>query len=470
MSFVLIASFLSGCSYKSILTDTLLDRKIEDEEAQETVSANIPDEQTLEGTVRAVIVNIDLKNNSLAFSHLDTGKQYELKIDNSTLIHSRYGDIMVPEQLNPGDIADITASLHSGLIKTIDEVNGFEYSGITDYDYNVNKGVFTADDVNYRITDSTIIVEDGHIVDFDDIVTGDSLKIAGISHDLYSITIEKGIGHVRLTGGEFYEGGVVEIGNTVANLEENLLLDVPEGQYNLKVYYKGNTAGRALKVLRGQETKVDLTVFKGDLIKYGRVTFTFDPPTAPVKVRIDGKQVEFMRPVKLEYGVHNLLITAEGFRTIKSKIRVASEMANIDLVLEEAVSENKTPVTPPSTNNTLPPDTFKNSSTSTSSTSTSSSSSSSAVTGATEDSSAIETGSTTNQLYIDSPEGAEVYFDGAYKGMAPIHFTKTSGTHVVVLRKDGYRTKTYTLNLAATTENETYSFSDLEKLEDDENE
>ena len=62
------------------------------------------------------------------------------------------------------------------------------------------------------------------------------------------------------------------------------------------------------------------------------------------------------------------------------------------------------------------------------------------------------------KLYIDAPSGAELYYDGSYKGIVPCSFKKTAGTHVITLRKDGYITKTYTITLDNTTDNETYSF------------
>ena len=161
-------------------------------------------------------------------------------------------------------------------------------------------------------------------------------------------------------------------------------------------------------------------------------------------------------------------------------------MANLDVELEEAAAsenaaEEKKDDKPAVSGNppTIPSDTFKktdntasgNSSTAGTSTE-GSGSSTKESTGATTDTSTFTTtaGSTSNQLIIDSPEGAEVYFDGAYKGVAPISFTKTAGTHVVVLRKDGYKSKTYTLNLTGV-ESETYSFNALQKIEaDDEDE
>ena len=68
-----------------------------------------------------------------------------------------------------------------------------------------------------------------------------------------------------------------------------------------------------------------------------------------------------------------------------------------------------------------------------------------------------------SRIYIDAPETAEVYLDGIYKGIVPCSFIKESGTHVITLRKDGYETRTFTITLDNSTENETYSFSALQE-------
>lgn len=419
------------------------------------------------------MIDVNKDKGKIKFSHVETGKKYELNLTDETEYYSTTGDVMVEDQLETGDIVDITASVHSGNVKKVELVDGFSYSGVTDYTYSINKGVFTTANVNYRIGDNTLVIKNSEIVELDDIMPGDTLKISGVDHDLYAITVESGMGYVRLTGGEFFKGGIVEIGKKITQIEDDMLLDIPEGQYMMKVIYNGSTAERSVKVIRGEETYVNLADMKGDLIKYGKVSFTFDPPDAPVMILIDGEKVSSMRPVELEYGIHTLVISADGYRTIKNKIRVAQEMANLDVVLEKASStsqnEPKEEKTTVSRNpGTLPSDTFKKSDNAEKSSSDSISSKSSSSSEAVTDTSTYTTttGSTSNQLIIDSPAGAEVYFDGAYKGIVPISFTKTAGTHVIVLRKDGCKAKTYTLNLTGV-ENETYSFNALQKIEND---
>jgi hypothetical protein len=172
----------------------------------------------------------------------------------------------------------------------------------------------------------------------------------------------------------------------------------------------------------------------------------------------------------LEYGVYQLEVSADGYLTVKEHIAVGSEVANIEIELtkgesEKSVSSNKKPAS--LSNNDLPTDLSDNtgntyttsSTTTTTSSSSSTTSSSSSSTGMGGESSIVQG----SRIYIDAPETAEVYFDGIYKGIVPCSFIKESGTHVITLIKDGYETRTFTVTLDNSTENETYSFSALQQ-------
>ena len=65
------------------------------------------------------------------------------------------------------------------------------------------------------------------------------------------------------------------------------------------------------------------------------------------------------------------------------------------------------------------------------------------------------------KVYVDAPEGAEVYLDGNYVGISPCSFKKTAGTHVITLRKTGYETRSYTVQVDDEEKDLSYSFADL---------
>ena len=65
------------------------------------------------------------------------------------------------------------------------------------------------------------------------------------------------------------------------------------------------------------------------------------------------------------------------------------------------------------------------------------------------------------RVYIDAPRGAELYLNGSYVGIVPVNFAKKAGTYIVSFRKDGYQTRSYTLQIDDSSKDVSYSFSDL---------
>ena len=53
---------------------------------------------------------------------------------------------------------------------------------------------------------------------------------------------------------------------------------------------------------------------------------------------------------------------------------------------------------------------------------------------------------TNNKVTVSAPTGASVYFDGEYLGIAPISFTKVTGSHIITLSQSGFLSKSYTVN------------------------
>ena len=62
---------------------------------------------------------------------------------------------------------------------------------------------------------------------------------------------------------------------------------------------------------------------------------------------------------------------------------------------------------------------------------------------------------------VSAPEGAEGYLDIVYKGLAPCTFTKVIGSQTITLRKDGYTTKSYSVDVLDDDQDVKFSFSDL---------
>ena len=70
------------------------------------------------------------------------------------------------------------------------------------------------------------------------------------------------------------------------------------------------------------------------------------------------------------------------------------------------------------------------------------------------------------RVYIDAPEDVEAYLDGSYIGMTPVSFPKTAGNYVVTLRKTGYQTRSYTLQIDSEKKDVNYSFTELVEIDE----
>ncbi len=423
-----------------------------------------------EGTV--IILDIDRKNKKIRFRDPASDEEYVLNYVDSTIYEDAYGNPMVADQLKIGDIVDILVSVHSSNLTSVKQNHdegAFSFYDITDYDISVNKGIFSYDGRNYRILKGCLVMSGDSVSSFKEIKNGDVLSIKGIGQDIYTVTQTGGNGYVRITGAESFTGGWIEIGNIIRPIEDEMIVTVPEGNYTMSVTYHHYGGTKDVPVVRGKETRVDVSDLKGDLLKTGKITFSFEPVDANPAVYIDGKLVVKEKPVELDYGVHTLDIKAEGYVDIHKYLKVGQPMANLAVVLEEDdentassnSSDRNTGKKPSNTEKSdpIPPEALPETFTKDSNNTTGSSSSKTGEAADTEETETVTTD--VSQLYIDGPEGAEVYYDGAYKGVAPCHFKKNGGTHVITLMKNGYETKSYTLNLSSGTENESYSFNEL---------
>ena len=64
-------------------------------------------------------------------------------------------------------------------------------------------------------------------------------------------------------------------------------------------------------------------------------------------------------------------------------------------------------------------------------------------------------------ITVKEPAGASVYVNGIYQGVAPITFTKVLGNATITLAKDGYLTRSYSVNVLDDDKDVNYNFAAL---------
>lgn len=474
--FALTAIALTGCtqnmnSYTTILTNTnqsggnaAADSDTESEAAvNELNRSGIYDSEDA-----AVVVKKDLEAGTVQFQNIVSSRRYTLYYDGTTAIYDKNDQALSMEQLKEGSVVIVRFYKPRKALAYIKEhPDCISYSNVSSYGMDLSKGTITIGNDLYNISGHVVVVSDGRETDMMEVNPVDVLSVWGYKNMIYGISVEKGHGYLRLQNEDYFVNGWIDIGDSViSKVSQDMLLVVPEGTHTVTVSNKGSSATQEITFARNEEMAWDLGEVEITVVQKGSVIFTLTPATA--KVYIDGREVNVSRPVEIEYGLHQMRITAEGYDTVAQYIRVAEPSANVAVELEKSEESTQTtqegedaseessdsngddrdeePVSKKNQSN-LPDE---------------------------DDEEEVEVVgkksevvSSTNKykVYIDAPDGVEAYLDGNYIGITPVSFNKVPGSYVVTLRKSGYQPRSYTLQIDEEEKDVNYSFTDLVKLE-----
>ena len=438
---------------------------------------------------KAIVVAKEESQNKITFLNLEKKKNYTLNYDGITKFADKYGTPISVSQLEEGEMVELFFLKDEKLLSEVtisSEI--WTLNDITKFELDLSAGRIKIMEDYYTLDENTVVLSQGEQREFIDINAQDVLQIKGIDRKIYSITIEEGHGYLRLANDEYFIGGWIEVGQKIIQkIEENMLLAVPEGSYEVYLSHSGIEGTKEVKITRNKETTLDVgDLKKEDLIKYGNLIFTVEPSDA--EVLLDGKRVDITRIIKAEYGLHQITVKAEGYDTVIQYIRVNENNVNVSVTLEKekehSVSENST-VTDTNTVNTTTTNTDKTKeeeATDEKETENKKENESETSGNMKEEkeeekeketekeeqkmsSTATETNITGYKVTIESPEGAEIYIDGNYVGIAPVSYKKKSGTQEVTIRKTGYVTRTYTIDVDDEQKDISYSFSELTPIE-----
>ena len=381
----------------------------------------------------AVLVDINSVDNTVTLLNLDLGKQYTLSVDGTTRYTDKYGKAISLEQLGEGDIVDVTFLKTKKHLTTMQlSRSAWQYDDVERYELNTVRREVTIGEEVFKLSRDTRYFSQGHSIEEMDLNPSDILTFHGIDTTVLSVTVEKGHGYLRLVNDENFIGGWLEIGQEqIVRITEDMLVTVPEGSYQVDISYNGGGGTKSVVINRNEETTLDIGDLEVAEAQYGMVLFSMNPSGA--ELYIDGSQADPSQPITLEYGIHQIIAKADGYKSLTQYLRVAQESAGVDVELDKADSDSDS-------------DESTGSSASTSSTATSATS---------------DTTTTYYRVHIDAPEKVEVYLDGNYVGISPCSFKKTSGSHVITLRKSGYETRSYTVQVDEEKKDVSYSFVDL---------
>ena len=426
---------ISGCGQASTagnVQDTVTLQTTEESDRVDTGFV-VTNPDSYDSADTAILVDINSVDNTVTLLNLDLGKQYTLSVDGTTRYADKYGKAISLEQLGEGDIVDVTFLKTKKHLTTMQlSRSAWQYDDVERYELNTVRREVTIGEEVFKLSRDTRYFSQGHSIEEMDLNPSDILTFHGIDTTVLSVTVEKGHGYLRLVNDENFIGGWLEIGQEqIVRITEDMLVTVPEGSYQVDISYNGGGGTKSVVINRNEETTLDIGDLEVAEAQYGMVLFSMNPSGA--ELYIDGSQADPSQPITLEYGIHQIIAKADGYKSLTQYLRVAQESAGVDVELDKADSDSDS-------------DESTGSSASTSSTATSATS---------------DTTTTYYRVHIDAPENVEVYLDGNYVGISPCSFKKTSGSHVITLRKSGYETRSYTVQVDEEKKDVSYSFVDL---------
>ena len=472
---------MAGCSYSHTQNE-------ETGQEKEGLDYGILLPGTYDSKDTTILLSKDEKDKTLTFFNLEKGRNYTLSYDGTTSFYDKYDSALALSQVQEGCIVDITFLKNSKKLNTLQaSKEAWSNTQVSQFEINEGKRNMRIGSDTYKFTQDLVVIQDHKKMELMDINAVDVLTVNGIGTSIYSVQIEKGHGYLRLTGDEYVIGGWIEVGQSlIREITEGMLLTVPEGTYEVVISNKKYNAVEKVTIKRNEETTLDLSDIEGEEAKIGKVLFSVTPADAVVFV--DGKEVDISKAVELEYGIHQLMAKADGYKTSTSYLKVGEESAGISIVLDKEDEDKKDTEDKKDSEDKKEEDSDKKKEETDSTDDKKDDTISDGDNSSQEDDPKEDTSdsdedtddkkedteeeesdnppgdvsTTYYKVYIDNPVGVEVYLDGNYVGVAPVSFEKVAGTHVITLRKSGYATRSYTISVDNEKRDASYSFVDLD--------
>ena len=441
-----------SANHKKPLTSTPVPIEQEEEKQQE----------------KSMIVSVDTKEKTIVYRSLEKGEEYEISYDTKTDIMDKYGKVLVADSLKFGDIVDVTLDVETQKLESICKSSDYwELRNVENFGLSVEESRFTVSGTNYKLTDGTVVIQDGNIVPLGSLHERDVLRVYGTDKKLLVIEVYKGHGFLRLENAEGLYGGTITIGMNAYPIEAGAVYALREGSYQV-LMEKGEEVSAAEVVIEKNTTVViDAAQYGGKIPDKGLVWFSIEPFGA--KLYIDGVDTYYYETeVELEYGTYPIEVSLGGYASCTGTIKVDKPYQNYKFELVEnpmdetgnngSGEEENTDGNGNAGNDADTEDVGQNTEI------------------PNEDGN--ETGNTdnrtstsivgklnyvldeANKTAVTKPVGAKVYIDDVYIGTVPVEFEKILEPFVLVL-KSGDREKSYTITPDDNDEDAVYSFPDI---------
>lgn len=426
-------------------TGRIPSNKSNQESNNNSLGVNTPDKSGI-----AVVLDADKAAGVIHLFDIDANEEIRLNYTGGTSLLDKYDQEISVDRIEKGLIVDINyQSTNNKLTSLKFSKKAWEYVGVNNMIVYPDEKIIKIAKSNYTYNEPFVLDGDG-LISLEDLAIQDELTVRGIDESIWSVSVTKGHGTVRIKDYKAFLGGSITVGyEAVSQVTENMVITTREGNYNLTIENGEYSGTKNITVNRNEETAVSVGDLGPEPVKYSKTTFEITPLGADLF--IDKELTTYASPVELEYGEHSIEVSLGGYSTYRGNIMVDYATKKIQIVLPELESRDDASITqwedPTGTveedtdnveyndwereqnNNQDNPEDID-----------------SLIDN--EDYDADPIVDNESLIYIQNPSGASVYLNGEFKGESPGSFKKVIGSHVITFIKKGYKTKSYTVDIA----------------------
>ena len=297
------------------------------------VEAATEEEIQAEESSLYTVSSVDTALSTMTFLNIDTGRYEQYSYTDGTIFKDRHGSLISTASMVPGKVVTLTLRDKDLILEKVEQsADAWEMDDIGKFSYNEEDKIFTIGDTKYSYDEELQVFSGDAAIELSVVTGQDTLRIQGIDRKVLSVSVTTGHGVIQLVNTQALEGGWLSLNHkNYYKITENMQLEVPEGTYELTVAGNGYGGSTEVAVTRNEQTSVDVDSIKGEDPKYCTLTFAVD--VAGALMYIDGSQVDYTQPLQLQYGIHSIQITADGYDTWSKRLYVNSPEAQIEIAL-----------------------------------------------------------------------------------------------------------------------------------------
>ena len=297
------------------------------------VEAATEEETQAEESSLYTVSGVDTTLSTMTFLNIDTGRYEQYSYTDGTIFKDRHGSLISAASMVPGKVVTLTLRDKDLILEKVEQsADAWEMDDIGKFSYNEEDKIFTIGDTKYSYDEELQVFSGDAAIELSAVTGQDTLRIQGIDRKVLSVSVTTGHGVIQLVNTQALEGGWLSLNHkNYYKITENMQLEVPEGTYELTVAGNGYGGSTEVAVTRNEQTSVDVDSIKGEDPKY--CTLTFEVDVAGALMYIDGSQVDYTQPLQLQYGIHSIQITADGYDTWSKRLYVNSPEAQIEIAL-----------------------------------------------------------------------------------------------------------------------------------------